>query len=286
MWQTNILPGRYKYPHQLARKKCVLAFVLPPHRFPFLPGNRAGCQEDNLFDYNLAALVHIIDRLSDYDNGGGQGNAKSLTCLRQSHSNHNNVEEREIAQQFLECNAKYCIFFEISSYSEYLWIGNWNYDLQMSQDTMRRRPSANPAQPHCADGCHGRGLLLHQRQESASTSGKLGCFVRSTSPKVWQILWISEPGKLHAGILKATCRPYFLKGWYHEVHFAAVLDIFGRFIFQPFSDISCKCIRITQPLSISFNIRSCWIHAKVDWQFRFWWLFGISFPNCAACFGG
>lgn len=88
--------------------------------FPFLPGNRAGCQEDNLFDYNLAALVHIIDRLSDYDNGGGQGNAKSLTCLRQSHSNPNNVEEREIAQQFLECNAKYCIFFEISSYSEYL----------------------------------------------------------------------------------------------------------------------------------------------------------------------
>ena len=150
---------------------------------------------------------------------------------------------------------------------------------------MRRRPSANPAQPHCADGCHGRGLLLHQRQESASTSGKLGCFVRSTSPKVWQILWISEPGKLHAGILKATCRLYFLKGWYHEVHFAAVLDIFGRFIFQPFSDISCKCMRITQPLSILFNIRSCWIHVKVDWQFRFWWLFGISFPNCATCLG-
>ena len=74
--------------------------------FPFLPGNRAGCQEDNLFDYNLAALVHIIDRLSDYDNGGGQGNAKCLTCLRQSHNNHNNGEEREIARKFLACNAR------------------------------------------------------------------------------------------------------------------------------------------------------------------------------------
>lgn len=30
-------------------------------------------QENNLFEYNLAAFVHIIDRLSDYENGGGQG---------------------------------------------------------------------------------------------------------------------------------------------------------------------------------------------------------------------
>lgn len=111
---------------------------------------------------------------------------------------------------------------------------------------------------------------------------EVGMWGYSTSPKVWQILWIYQPGKLHAGILKAI----LFEGWYHEVHFAAVLHIFGRFIFQPFSDISCNCIRITQPLSISFTICSCWIHVKVDWQFRFWWLFGISFPNCATCLGG
>ena len=71
--------------------------------FHFLPGNRAGCQEDNLFEYNLAAFVHIIDRLSDYDNGGGQGKVKRALCLRQSHTN---AEEREIARQFLEFNVR------------------------------------------------------------------------------------------------------------------------------------------------------------------------------------
>eukprot|EP00913_Durusdinium_trenchii_P032957 g30853.t1 len=30
-----------------------------------------GVEENNLFEYNLAAFVHIIDRLSDYENGGG-----------------------------------------------------------------------------------------------------------------------------------------------------------------------------------------------------------------------
>ena len=170
-----------------------------------------------------------------------------------------------------------------------LWISlNWKLELwlfQMSQNTTRRRPSANPAQPHCADGCHGRGLLLHQRQESASTSGKSGCEVVQLLPKSGKFYQFMIRDA-HAGILKATCRLCFFKAWYHEVHFAAVLHIFGCFIFQPFSDISCNCIRITQPLSISFTICSCWIHVKVDWQFRFWWLFGISFPNCATCLGG
>ncbi|CAE6909455.1 rliB [Symbiodinium natans] len=31
-----------------------------------------GVEEDNLFDFNLAAFVHIIDRLNDYEAGGGQ----------------------------------------------------------------------------------------------------------------------------------------------------------------------------------------------------------------------
>lgn len=152
-----------------------------------------------------------------------------------------------------------------------LWISlTWNYDLQMSQDTaMRRRPSANPAQPHCADWCHGRGLLLHQRQKSASTSGKSG--------------WIYDAKNRIIQVFLNTS----LKDGITVCAFCCAENIFRCFILKNhFQTSSCKCIRITQPLSMSFNICSCWIHVKVDWQFRFWWLFGISFPNCAACLGG
>eukprot|EP00931_Biecheleriopsis_adriatica_P101107 TRINITY_DN76319_c0_g1_i1.p1 TRINITY_DN76319_c0_g1~~TRINITY_DN76319_c0_g1_i1.p1 ORF type:complete len:1365 (+),score=211.34 TRINITY_DN76319_c0_g1_i1:65-4096(+) len=38
-----------------------------------------GIEENNLFEFNLAALVNIIDKLDDYDNGGGQGGAQVST---------------------------------------------------------------------------------------------------------------------------------------------------------------------------------------------------------------
>ncbi|CAE7481070.1 rliB, partial [Symbiodinium sp. CCMP2456] len=38
-----------------------------------------GVEEDNLFDYNLAAFVHIIDRLNDYEAGGGQEGVRVQT---------------------------------------------------------------------------------------------------------------------------------------------------------------------------------------------------------------